>query len=38
MSDFQILVAKDILTDVEIETEYLGKRPVKIRMASLPPV
>ena len=35
MSDFQILVAKGILTDIEIETEYLSTRPAEIRMASL---
>jgi D-3-phosphoglycerate dehydrogenase len=35
MSSFQILVAKGVLTDVDVETEHLSGRPAEIRMASL---
>ena len=35
MIGFQILVAKGVLTDVDVETEHLSGRPAKIRMASL---
>jgi D-3-phosphoglycerate dehydrogenase len=35
MNNFQILVAKGALTDVDVETEHLSGRPAEIRMASL---
>jgi D-3-phosphoglycerate dehydrogenase len=35
MSHFQIVVAKGVLTDVEVEKEHLSGRPTGIRMASL---
>ena len=35
MSDFQIIVAEGVLTDVEVETEHLTRRPAEVRLASL---